>query len=32
MSDLIHCFTPYAQQHVSEMHDTDLTYIQYFIR
>ena len=29
MSDLIHLFTPYAQQHVSEMHDTDLTYLQY---
>ena len=26
MSELIHFFTPYAQEHVSEMHDTDLTY------
>ena len=27
MSELIHFFTPYAQEHVSEMHDTDLTYV-----
>ena len=26
MSELIHFFTPYAQEHVSEMHDTDLTF------